>query len=217
MTKSGERRAVDAGELGTPTRFEVQYDSGWSVLFEGADAAEHVRAVDAACFIAGDRVRWPTALPFVRRIEEPIRIACLTCGGDGVSLTGTPCRDCTHARTTPPVDVSDERRKEWRAMAAIPESLNVGELNAAVRYLREALYRQKLRTQEAESQLSIPVRQESEPQPCAKCGGSGAVANSDSASGYSPCRCVCAPWKTACERHGTHPTAVADDRYEGSK
>lgn len=41
----------------------------------------------------------------------------------------------------------DARRAEWLALSQMPESMTVGELNAAVRVLRERLYEQSLRAQ----------------------------------------------------------------------
>lgn len=78
-----ERRAVDAGELGTPIRFEIETDQGWIIRFDGDNAAAHVRALDAACAIAASRgVSFPTALPLVfgedevrRRRDERIAAA----------------------------------------------------------------------------------------------------------------------------------------------
>jgi hypothetical protein len=65
-----ERRQVNIGELGRPIHFEIRTDQGWTIRFEGEEAANHVGAIDAACVFAGDRVAWPSALPIVERSRD---------------------------------------------------------------------------------------------------------------------------------------------------
>ena len=46
---------------------------------------------------------------------------------------------------------------------------------------------------------------------CSACGGSGTRENRESASGSSPCRCVCSgDRKRACQRHGVHQAVPFD-------
>jgi hypothetical protein len=85
------RRFVDRGELGTPIHFEIQTDEGWTISYQGDEAAQHVDTLDAACEVAHIHgFSAPVVPPVVKRTHispapQPERLTVHTCPGE-------PCR-----------------------------------------------------------------------------------------------------------------------------
>jgi hypothetical protein len=66
---AAERRQVSPGDFGRPVRFEIEHEDGTIVRYRGKEAALHVGALNAACSLVGNRIRWPEMLPEVSRAQ----------------------------------------------------------------------------------------------------------------------------------------------------
>jgi hypothetical protein len=67
--EDSERRQVSPGDFGRPVRFEIEHEDGTIVRYRGKEAALHVGALNAACSLVGNRIRWPEMLPEVSRAQ----------------------------------------------------------------------------------------------------------------------------------------------------